>query len=316
MVGRELLKDLARQMRGGIEREPQGPLPLIALRRGRLRDAARDRPARDLARPLDRAGRDRRATHADGSGLGRARVAVPARRAQALPPAAAGARRAAAARRGRHLARSLRPPRHAHGPRARRAAARRSSRPSASARISSAGASRPSASPSSTGDESHDCRAACDSPRRPRAISRAAASRTATRPCGRRGSSQGRAAPRVLQRRHRLYDRATARSASSTGPSIWSLLEDRRVPSDAGATSTSARRMRCGRTRAAAAAVLPVHWGTFNLAFHAWDEPVERLVAPRASGTCGRSCPCWASRWSRRAHPSCAHGGGTSGPPR
>ncbi len=23
--------------------------------------------------------------------------------------------------------------------------------------------------------------------------------------------------------------------------------------------------------------LLPVHWGTFNLALHAWDEPAERL---------------------------------------
>src|SRR6185437_15578005 len=26
-------------------------------------------------------------------------------------------------------------------------------------------------------------------------------------------------------------------------------------------------------------ALLPVHWGTFNLAIHAWDEPAETLVA-------------------------------------
>ena len=24
--------------------------------------------------------------------------------------------------------------------------------------------------------------------------------------------------------------------------------------------------------------LLPIHWGTFNLAIHAWDEPAERLV--------------------------------------
>jgi L-ascorbate metabolism protein UlaG (beta-lactamase superfamily) len=33
-------------------------------------------------------------------------------------------------------------------------------------------------------------------------------------------------------------------------------------------------------------AFLPVHWGTFNLAIHAWDEPAETLLklAPRHSG--------------------------------
>jgi L-ascorbate metabolism protein UlaG (beta-lactamase superfamily) len=32
-------------------------------------------------------------------------------------------------------------------------------------------------------------------------------------------------------------------------------------------------------------ALLPVHWGTFNLALHAWDEPAETLLslAPRRS---------------------------------
>ena len=32
--------------------------------------------------------------------------------------------------------------------------------------------------------------------------------------------------------------------------------------------------------------LLPIHWGTFNLAFHAWDEPAERVVrAAIANGT-------------------------------
>ena len=30
--------------------------------------------------------------------------------------------------------------------------------------------------------------------------------------------------------------------------------------------------------------LLPIHWGTFNLAFHAWDEPVERVVAAAVAG--------------------------------
>ena len=25
--------------------------------------------------------------------------------------------------------------------------------------------------------------------------------------------------------------------------------------------------------------MLPVHWSTFNLAYHAWDEPIRRAVA-------------------------------------
>jgi L-ascorbate metabolism protein UlaG (beta-lactamase superfamily) len=31
--------------------------------------------------------------------------------------------------------------------------------------------------------------------------------------------------------------------------------------------------------------LLPIHWGTFNMAFHAWDEPVERVVAAAMAGT-------------------------------
>ena len=30
--------------------------------------------------------------------------------------------------------------------------------------------------------------------------------------------------------------------------------------------------------------LLPIHWGTFNLAFHAWDEPAERVVAAAGAG--------------------------------
>jgi len=31
--------------------------------------------------------------------------------------------------------------------------------------------------------------------------------------------------------------------------------------------------------------LLPIHWGTFNLAFHAWDEPAERVVAAAGANT-------------------------------
>ena len=33
------------------------------------------------------------------------------------------------------------------------------------------------------------------------------------------------------------------------------------------------------------ATLLPIHWATFNLAFHAWDEPAERVVAAAAVAT-------------------------------
>jgi len=31
--------------------------------------------------------------------------------------------------------------------------------------------------------------------------------------------------------------------------------------------------------------LLPIHWGTFNLALHAWNEPAERVVAAAVAGT-------------------------------
>jgi L-ascorbate metabolism protein UlaG (beta-lactamase superfamily) len=31
--------------------------------------------------------------------------------------------------------------------------------------------------------------------------------------------------------------------------------------------------------------LLPIHWGTFNLAFHRWDEPADRVVAAAVAGT-------------------------------
>ena len=39
------------------------------------------------------------------------------------------------------------------------------------------------------------------------------------------------------------------------------------------------------RTRSCEENSVPIHWGTFNLAFHAWDEPAERVVvAATAAG--------------------------------
>jgi L-ascorbate metabolism protein UlaG (beta-lactamase superfamily) len=54
--------------------------------------------------------------------------------------------------------------------------------------------------------------------------------------------------------------------------------------------------------------MLPVHWGTFNLAFHAWDEPIERavaagrdqgidLVTPRVGEVVAAGAPFASVRW-------------------
>jgi len=37
--------------------------------------------------------------------------------------------------------------------------------------------------------------------------------------------------------------------------------------------------------------MLPVHWGTFNLAFHSWTEPVERLLISAKKGNIQLSLP-------------------------
>jgi L-ascorbate metabolism protein UlaG (beta-lactamase superfamily) len=31
--------------------------------------------------------------------------------------------------------------------------------------------------------------------------------------------------------------------------------------------------------------LLPIHWGTFNMAFHSWDEPAERVMTAASVGT-------------------------------
>ncbi len=51
--------------------------------------------------------------------------------------------------------------------------------------------------------------------------------------------------------------------------------------------------------------LLPVHWGTFNLAIHAWDEPSRNAPAP---GTRTRRTPADAHAWRARGTCSCARG--------
>ena len=37
--------------------------------------------------------------------------------------------------------------------------------------------------------------------------------------------------------------------------------------------------------------LIPIHWGTFNLAFHGWREPAERLVAAARAAGVDVACP-------------------------
>jgi len=41
--------------------------------------------------------------------------------------------------------------------------------------------------------------------------------------------------------------------------------------------------------------LLPVHWGKFVLALHAWDEPIERLVKAAAGKDFALMTPGWGS---------------------
>ena len=64
------------------------------------------------------------------------------------------------------------------------------------------------------------------------------------------------------------------------GPFDLVMLRGRRVPPRRWATSTSARQMRSRPLDLlGGGAFLPVHWGTFSLALHAWDEPAETLLS-------------------------------------
>ena len=44
---------------------------------------------------------------------------------------------------------------------------------------------------------------------------------------------------------------------------------------------------------------LPIHWATFNLAFHRWAEPVQRVLRRRRRG------------WARRSSSPCPVSGST-----
>jgi hypothetical protein len=57
---------------------------------------------------------------------------------------------------------------------------------------------------------------------------------------------------------------------------------------------------------------LPIHWATFDLALHLWDEPAETLLALAGPGGRGSSRPCWVRRWNHRRSMVRTRGGGRS----
>ena len=215
----------------------------------------------------------------DRSDLERARVAVALGRAAPLPPAAAGARRPAAPRRGARsrtsttitstwgrceaLARARRavprPARHRRAPRGR-------------------GASRPRRSSSTTGG------------RRRRLPGGVRLVSTPARHFNGRGVPWRTGALwtswSIVGPRHRVFfsgdtgpdgvaarDRARARGRSTSRCSRSAST------TRAGATFTSARWARSRRfARLGAKTLLPIHWSTFVLAYHAWSEPAETLL--------------------------------------
>ena len=246
--------------------------------------AGGDGPARDVARPLDAC--CSRSTACACSPIpvwGERASPVALRGAEALPARAGARSRAAAARRGARLARPLRPPRLPDDP--------------------ASCAQRDVPFVTSLGVGAHleawgvpaeriteldwwesrtlPGRRADASPRRRRSTSRAAGSATATRRCGRRSSCE---APQArvffsgdtgLTPRVRGDPRAAraVRSGDARG---------RRVPPGVGRHPPRARRTRSRRyALLGGGRFLPVHWGTFNLALHAWDEPAETLLAAR-----------------------------------
>ncbi len=127
------------------------PDPGRAGRPRGLRHSAGVGPAGDVDRPCHRARRDRRRPGPHGSGLERAGVSVRLHRTEPFLRAAPGDRRPAADRRGRHLARPLRPSRHEDRSRRSPRAARGSSCRSESGRAWKDGVFRRGGSRSSTG---------------------------------------------------------------------------------------------------------------------------------------------------------------------
>ena len=205
---------------GGERRTPPGPLPSMDPLEAWCKRPD-ERPARHLARPLHGAARDRRRARAHRSGVGTraspSRFAGPKRfqpvpvPLHAMPPLDAV----------RRLARPLRSPRLPDHPRARQA--RRAVRHLAGRRRAPRGVGRAARADHRARlvGERTRCRIRkLRSPPRRRSISPGAASKAATRRCGRRSSIRAPRHARVLQRRHRPHRPSTPRSANASARSI------------------------------------------------------------------------------------------------
>ena len=111
---------------------------------------------------------------------------------------------------------------------------------------------------------------------------------------GRRGATAGSSTPATP-----ATSTATPRSARAHGPFDADADADRGVRARPGRTSTcSPRRRSRAHLDLRGELLVPVHWATFNLALHAWAEPVDRLWREaKARRTYGWRCRGPANGW-------------------
>ena len=107
-----------------------------------------------------------------------------------------------------------------------------------------------------------------------------------------------REAPHLLQRRHRALSRIWPTSARRMARSIWSC--SRWAPFiPAGVTSIWGRKRGAGARAPRGGRLFPVHWGTFNLGLHDWQEPAETLFQLAERNGISLSCLGWGPPPSR-----------------
>ena len=297
--------------RGAARRLPGGPIPL----------AHAELPAEAAELAVTWFGHASALLEVDGAagagrpGVGLPRLAVAGVRPDPAARAADAARGAAAGRRRPHLARPLRPPGPADGARAAGARRRRrSSSRSASASTCASGTCPTTGSSSWTGTASTTVGGL-------------------TLTCTEARHFSGRyfyrdttlwASWAITGPRHRVffggdtgYHPAFAGIGARLGPFDLTLLP-------VGAYNDAWHSIHMDPEEAVRAhgdlggrVLLPIHWATFNLAFHRWAEPVQRLLAA-ADGQGHRRSSSRARRADRRARPAAARptGGRRSARPR